>query len=875
MQDSQAPLRDNVRLLGQMLGDTIQQDLGPEFLEKVEDIRTKAKAARAGEGSQEALLTALGNLPEKELVPIARAFSQFLNLVNLAEEHHNVRLMRNSAAGDNNPHSLNKVIDKMLSQGVAPEALFEKANALDIELVLTAHPTEINRRTHIQKYDAITQCLDEMDSIHPESPRGLNLQDKLKALVSESWYTHEIREERPTPVDEARWGFAVIENSLWDAVPQLMRSLDRELEKVTGKQIPLDHSPIRFASWMGGDRDGNPNVTAEITEEVLLLSRWVAADLFLKDVAALRTELSMTKANQELIDVVGDSKEPYRELLRDVRSHLQRTREWAEDCLHNGWKPPKGVYLHDEQLREPLLLCERSLRERGMHEIADGHLRDTLRRLACFGLSLVRQDIRQNADRHTLVLDELTQYYELGHYSTWSEAEKQSFLLQELNNRRPLFPTDWQPSADVKETLNCFKVIARQEAAELGSYVISMAAEPSDVLAVNLLLKQAGVRFPMRVVPLFETLTDLDNAAGCVDALLNIPWYHNYTHGHQEVMIGYSDSSKDAGALAAAWGQYRAQEKLTQVCRKHEVKLTLFHGRGGTVGRGGGPIYSAVLAQPPGSIDGSLRVTEQGEIIRFKFGMPEIAVHSLELYTCSVLEAGLMPAPEPKPEWRELMDTLANDAHKLYREVIWEHPDFVSYFRQITPEQELSKLPLGSRPAKRRQDGGMESLRAIPWIFAWTQIRLMLPAWLGSDQALKNALGDDKNDLLQDMLTNWPFFKTYVDMLEMVLTKAEPEIAAYYEKKLVDPAHKPFGDTLRSRLKEAQQLMLQLRHSEVLLEQDEEIRQSIHVRNPYLDPLHYLQAELLGRDRNEPNPISELALMATMAGIANGLRNTG
>lgn len=875
MSDTQAPLRENVRLLGQLLGDTIQRDLGQTFLDKVEDIRVKAKAARSGDGSQSDLLSALSALPEHELVPMSRAFSQFLNLANLAEEYHRVRQHRSSAVGQPNPHALDQVIKDTLDLGVSPETLVEKAAQLDIELVLTAHPTEVNRRTHIQKYEAITQCLAEMDRTHPESSTGLSLQEKLQQLISEAWYTPEIREQRPSPVDEARWGFAVIENSLWEAVPRFMRNLDRELERVSGQRLPETAAPIRFASWMGGDRDGNPNVTAKVTQKVLLLSRWVAADLFLKDIAELRSELSMTKANRELQELTQGNKEPYRELLRTVRWHLEETRRWAEDCLHNGWRPPQNVYLHDHQLREPLMLCDRSLRECGMDDIANGSLRDTLRRLACFGLSLVRQDIRQNADRHQQVFSELTRFYELGDYAEWSETEKQAFLLKELENKRPLFPDNWEPSEEVREVLDTFKVISYQQEAELGSYVISMAAQPSDVLVVNLLLKEAGVKFPMRVVPLFETLADLDNAATCVDALLSIPWYRDYTNGHQEVMIGYSDSSKDAGALAAAWGQYRAQESLTEVCKKHGVRLTLFHGRGGTVGRGGGPSHTAILAQPPGSVDGSLRVTEQGEMIRFKFAIPEIAVHNLELYAGSVLEASLAPVQKPKSEWRQLMDKLASEAHQTYRKVIWENQDFVPYFRETTPEQELSKLPLGSRPAKRRKDGGMESLRAIPWIFAWTQIRLMLPAWLGSDEALNNALKADKDALLQEMLEQWPFFRTYVDMLEMVLAKAEPGIAAYYEQQLVSEQYKPLGKHLRERLEAARSLMPELRHSPYLLKSDEAMRQSIAVRNPYLDPLHYLQAELLDRDRNQPNPVVELALMVTMTGIANGIRNTG
>ncbi len=875
MEDLQAPLRDNVRLLGQLLGETIRRDQGDEFLEKVELIRHRSKAARSGEGSTGDLLEALEALTEEELVPMARAFSQFLNLANLAEEYHRVRRRRSLVVTKPDPHALDQVLDQTLKAGVSAEMLADKASELQIELVLTAHPTEVNRRTFIQKYETMAQCLAEMDRVHPLSTTGINLKDRLQQLVSEAWYTQEIREQRPSPVDEAKWGFAVIENSLWKAVPRFLRNFDRELERVSGRRLPADAAPIRFASWMGGDRDGNPNVTAGVTEEVLMLSRWMAADLFLKDVGQLRHELSMTRASDELRSLVGDCKEPYRELLRKVRSRLQRTREWTQACLDNGWTEPGDALICDEQLREPLMVCDRSLRACGMEEIADGCLRNTLRRLACFGLSLVRLDIRQNAERHAEVLDELTRFYELGSYLQWTEAEKQRWLLQELAEKRPLLPNDWQPGDDAREVLDTCRVVARQQPSALGSYVISMASTPSDVLAVALLLKESGVSFPMRIVPLFETLADLDNAPESIDALLAIDWYRNYADGRQEVMIGYSDSSKDAGALAATWGQYRAQEALTGVCRNHGVALTLFHGRGGTVGRGGGPSHTAILSQPPGSVDGSLRVTEQGEMIRFKFGMPDIAVRNLELYASSVLEASLVPPPTPEPQWRQLMDRMAEQAHRRYVGVVREEADFVPYFREITPEQELARLPLGSRPAKRRSEGGVESLRAIPWIFAWTQIRLMLPAWLGSGLALEQAMNSDQKALLEEMLERWPFFRAYVDMLEMVLAKAEPEITEYYEQRLVSPRYRELGRLLRQHLLDARELIPRLKQADGLLAGNDTIRQSIEVRNPYIDPLHYLQAELLHRDRNCPNPVVELALMVTMTGIATGMRNTG
>ncbi len=880
MKDLQAPLRNDVRMLGGLLGQSIGRDQGQPFLDKLEQIRQLSKAARKGEADIGQLVEALQQLDESELVPIARAFGQFLNLANLAEEYHRIRRRNSLVVNKPDPQALDKVFDEVIEAGITPEQLSAKAANLSIDLVLTAHPTEVNRRTFIQKYEAMADLLAKLDGEHPLSPRTSDLTERLQQLICEAWHTNEIRSERPSPVDEAKWGFAVIENSLWQAVPTFLRHFDRELERVTGQPLPFDAAPIRFCSWMGGDRDGNPNVTAKVTEQVLLLARWMAADLLLKDISTLRQELSMSRASDELLAVTGVCDEPYRELLRQVRSKLKNTRSWIQGCLDHGWQqPPQDTYLHDSDLLEPLLLCDRSLRASGMDLIADGCLRNTLRRIACFGLSLVRLDIRQNADRHAQVINELTEFYGLGSYHDWNETEKQRYLLTELNSKRPLLPApsqqDWQPSAEAQEVLDTCTVIARHDAQSLGSYVISMASSPSDVLAVALLLKQIGIDHNIRIAPLFETLDDLNNAPDCIDTLLKLEWYQNYCDGHQEVMIGYSDSSKDAGALAATWGQYRAQEALTKVCQQHHTELTLFHGRGGTVGRGGGPSHTAILSQPPGSVDGSLRVTEQGEMIRYKFGMPELAVRNLELYAGAVLEASLVPPAPPKPEWRALMDSLSIEAHRQYVDLVRETAEFVPYFRQLTPEQELAKLPLGSRPAKRKHDGGVESLRAIPWIFAWTQTRLMLPAWLGSGQALAQAIEQGQEQQLQQLIEQWPFFRAYIDMLEMVLAKAEPAIARYYEQRLVDPELRPLGSQLRQRLRQAQQLIPGLKNNDQLLGDNEVIRQSIQVRNPYIDPLHYLQAELLRRDRNCPNETVERALMVTMTGIASGMRNTG
>ncbi|UUC48986.1 phosphoenolpyruvate carboxylase [Pseudomonas citronellolis] len=878
MADIDARLREDVHLLGELLGQTIRSQYGQAFLDKVELIRQGAKAARRGsaEGARQ-LAAALDGLGEDELLPVARAFNQFLNLANIAEQYHRIRRRGPKEPQPFEQRVLGELLGRLRKAGVEPAELARQVAQLDIELVLTAHPTEVARRTLIQKYDAMAAQLAAKDHTDLLPEEREQVDTRLRRLVAEAWHTDEIRRTRPTPVDEAKWGFAVIEHSLWHAVPDFLRHVDETLQSCTGQRLPLEAAPIRFASWMGGDRDGNPNVTATVTREVLLLARWMAADLYLRDVDSLAADLSMQQASEELLAETGEVAEPYRALLKQLRERLRATRAWAERALNEGEVAPEAVLQDNRELLAPLELCHRSLHACGMGVIADGALLDSLRRAATFGLFLTRLDIRQDSGRHTAALSEITEYLGLGRYQDWDEAVRQEFLLEELGNHRPLLPADYQASADTAEVLATCRVAAAAPAASLGSYVISMAGQPSDVLAVQLLLKECGLRRPLRVVPLFETLDDLDNAGPCIDRLLGLDAYREALAGPQEVMIGYSDSAKDAGTLAAAWAQYRAQEALVDICRAHGVELLLFHGRGGTVGRGGGPAHAAILSQPPGSVAGRFRTTEQGEMIRFKFGLPGIARQNLDLYLAAVLEATLLPPPAPEPAWRDEMQRLAADSLAAYRQVVRETSQFVDYFREATPEQELGRLPLGSRPAKRRQ-GGIESLRAIPWIFAWTQTRLMLPAWLGWETALFNAIDRGEGSLLQRMREQWPFFRARIDMLEMVLAKADGEIAQLYDERLVQSELRPLGAHLRDLLSQALRVVLGLTGQQRLLAQATETRESIAVRNIYLDPLHLLQAELLARSRRcegEACGGLEQALLVTVAGIAAGLRNTG
>lgn len=881
MSDIDARLREDVHLLGELLGNTIREQYGDDFLAKIEQIRKGAKADRRGAAPDKAagdeLSASLNQLQEDELLPVARAFNQFLNLANIAEQYQLIHRRDESQPAPFESRVLPELLARLQGEGHSNESLARQLGRLEIELVLTAHPTEVARRTLIQKYDAIAAQLARQDHRDLTTAEREQIRQRLQRLIAEAWHTEEIRRTRPTPVDEAKWGFAVIEHSLWHAIPNYLRKADQALHAATGLRLPLEAAPIRFASWMGGDRDGNPNVTAPVTREVLLLARWMAADLYLRDIDHLASELSMQKASPALQAKVGDSVEPYRALLKQLRERLRATRQWAHTALSSSTPAPAEVLQNNRDLLEPLELCYQSLHECGMGVIADGPLLDCLRRAVTFGLFLVRLDVRQDSSRHSAAMTEITDYLGLGRYEDWNEEMRISFLLKELANRRPLLPGYFKPSADTAEVLNTCKEVAAAPAASLGSYVISMAGAASDVLAVQLLLKESGVQRPMRVVPLFETLADLDNAGPVIEQLLLLPGYRARLQGPQEVMIGYSDSAKDAGTTAAAWAQYRAQERLVDICREQQVELLLFHGRGGTVGRGGGPAHAAILSQPPGSVAGRFRTTEQGEMIRFKFGLPDIAEQNLNLYLAAVLEATLLPPPPPEPAWRHLMDELAADGVSAYRAVVRENPQFVEYFRQSTPEQELGRLPLGSRPAKRRA-GGIESLRAIPWIFGWTQTRLMLPAWLGWEAALSKALERGEGELLGQMREQWPFFRTRIDMLEMVLAKADADIARLYDERLVQPDLLPLGAHLRDLLSQACDVVLGLTGQSQLLAHSPDTLEFIRLRNTYLDPLHLLQAELLARSRRQEaaqdSPL-EQALLVSVAGIAAGLRNTG
>ncbi len=899
-EDLHKPLRDDVRLLGELLGDTLRRQEGQPLFERVERVRALAKRTRsASTEGFEALAGELRAMPVELTLPIARSFAHFLNLANVAEQQHRVRRRRayqRDPRARPQPASIEETLPRLLSTGVSPAALYNAVCSLGIELVVTAHPTEIMRRSLQHKYRTIADALAALDHSDVTCLERESLIETLRREITAAWETEEVRRERPSPLDEVRSALAVFEETIWDALPQYCRSLDRTLKQCAGRGLPIDKAPIRFGSWIGGDRDGNPFVTPEVTRSACLMARWMGLTLYAKEIEELRFELSMSDASKELRAHVDGAHEPYRALLRSVQQRLEASRHEIETLLRAApgadaragyagntgytWEPESFESVN--QFIEPLLLCYRSLHATGNGIIADGRLTDVLRRMAAFGLTLVRLDVRQEAERHTEAIDAMTRALGLGEYATWSESRRVDFLVNVLAHNQRLKPARMTSSPRVAEVLDTFRMMAAIHPESLGAYIITMAGRPSDVLAVELLQREAGVTPARRVVPLFETARDLQGAAAMIDALLSIPWYRDRVmnnEGRLEVMVGYSDSAKDAGRLAAAWDLYKAQESIVAASRAHGVPITLFHGRGGSVGRGGGPTHLAIRSQPPGSIDGTLRVTEQGEMIQAKFGLPGIALRTLEVYTTATLEATLGKPSPVDPTWRESMDRVSSAARDGFREIVYDDPRFMEYFRAATPEAELDAINIGSRPARRDRQDALKALRAIPWQFAWTQTRLLLPSWLGIEDAFD--VTDEDREICREMYRAWPFFRSTIELMEMALAKADEGIAAHYDRHLVPADQQDLGRMLRGRLRRAIDVVLDITGHQHLLDNNPVLRRSIDVRNPYVDPINLLQVELLRRLRASDNARTDdvewlrRALLVTINGIAAGMRNTG
>jgi len=881
-------LREDIRFLGTILGEVIKDQEGDVFFKIVERLRLLSKNTLLDQKKSKVFLKIskeIQKLSPELIFKITRAFLHILNLMNLAESLDASRKLNEH----NNPYFKTKnqnlfiedIIEGLFkNKSISNSKIYEQAKNLDIGIVLTAHPTEVKRRTLIQKYANLIDLMEQRHLYKKYPSKIVEIDRKLYTEITIIWKTDELKRSKPSPLDEARWGLAVIEDSLWDTIPKVYKRLNDIFRKNLNKDLPRGFNPIQFGSWMGGDRDGNPNVTAQVTKKVILFSRWQAAKLYEKELTKLIQDLSMKECSSKIKKVTGKTFEPYRVYLRPIRDKIRSTYQIIENHLNNHEPLKEDELLQDKnEILKPLRDIRESLNSNNSQHIANSDLLDLIRRVRCFGINLARLDIRQESSRHEQLLNEILKKKYKINFSNLNEEKKINILNNLIKQKKYFLNKLNITNKENKEVWDTFKQISKEPTQCLGAYVISMTSKASDILAVYFLQKQAQTRELLRVVPLFETLDDLKNAKDVMENLFKLSWYRKLIKNQQEVMIGYSDSSKDAGKLSASWHQYKLQEELRDLARKYKIDLVFFHGRGGSAGRGGGPIQATLKSQPSNTVNGKIRITDQGEVIQQKYGYKPLAEYNLCSYIGSVMDASLNPPPRSKKNWRNLIEKMSEISTSAYRKNLNQSEDFIRYFKTVTPHKSLGKLAIGSRPTKRKNVDNIQSLRAIPWVFAWTQIRLMLPAWLGTTEALRYGSIKKYSKTLTDMEKNWPYFVSTMDILDMVISKVDPEISIIYENNLADKALKRIGKKLRFQFDALVKLHNKITPKEVIKER-KEFRKALFIRNNYTEMLNILQANIMNKINNRKYKKQDKiflndALMTSIAGISAAMKNTG
>lgn len=959
--EKDAPLRYDIRTLGDALGQAIKRYGGHAVFDTVERLRISCKRLREcadllsytnNEQEQARLLAEMQELDQEitriidhcdldTAIDVIRAFTVYFHLVNTAEQYHRIR--RNQAHEANHANtpqrgSLAALIAFFKENQLEPEMLQHLLDAMSIELVFTAHPTEATRRSLITKSNRIASLLEARDHEQLKTPRQrARWQASLEGTIDLLWRTDAIRRVRPQPIDEIKMGIYYLDEVLYNALPDLYS----EFEELLAEAYPTLRVPpfLRLGSWIGGDQDGNPFVGPETMHTALRLQREHIINHYRDTIEHLAQEYSQSLTHAHITSelqqaIERDAQllpeydqelgpqtalEPYRRKLSFMWKRLGATlapptstepyTQTFAPQAHHQERPTGAAFTSADELLTDLRLVQESLLADGETELAHGTLARLLRQVEVFGFYFVSLDVRQHSERHAAALAELLSLTGLckEDYRTLDEEQRLSILANLLSDPRVLTRPGLKLSDETWHILHTFQAI-RQARDEYGkravnSYIISMAHSLSDLLEVQFFCKEFGLD-DLPIVPLFETIDDLHNCTNVLEQAFTHPTYSTYLEQcqrQQQVMLGYSDSSKDGGILTSGWELYEAQLRLAALGKKHGIGITLFHGRGGAIGRGGGPIYEAILGQPPGTVNGHIRITEQGEMLSFKYGLHDIAIRNMELVVTGVARSSI---PDERindahisQEWRDVMRELSASAHARYRAFIYGDPAFISFFEQATPISEIGWLNIGSRPARRTRNRAIEDLRAIPWVFSWMQSRYVLPSWYGVGGALETYIEEhpERLELLQQMYNQWPFLRAFLDNLQMTLSKADMHIAQRYASLVEDQElRQRISRQIQEEYDRTRRLVISIVGGKELLDSSQVLQESIKRRNPYVDPLSYFQVTLLQRLRalggplmlnkdEEENASAEeherarltYAVLLTVNGIAAGVRNTG
>ena len=887
-------LSQDIHLLGNWLGVIIQEQCGREAYDLVEEIRAMSKARRSGDAQAAfQLADRLENLPLDSKQVLIKAFSNYFQLINIAEDLQRIRVIRQREAKGRLRESIVAAIRALKDSGKSADDMRALLEQTRLRLVLTAHPSEAKRQETLVKLRHIAAMMERRDR-HNLLPRELRkLEGALAEEIEELWQTRQVRASKKEVADEVDFGIYFIRTVIIDVVIDIYEDLQIALERCYPDADWEELPPVlRYASWIGGDRDGNPNVTTDVTLQTLATLRVTATNIYLNEVRQLAQHLTQdterTGASDAIRRAAADGEalanrypgELYRQKLAQIQRKLER-----------------DEYRSSRDFLGDLLQVQDSLKAHGGSRAAMGTVQRLVRKLRLFGLHLVPLEVRENAELHSAALHEIFAYYGISvSYQSLPEADKQSLLSSEIRSRRPLFPQDIGIfSEGTQSIIRTWRMIAvahaRYDPIVIDTVIASMSTQPSDVLAMLLFASEVGIDGDITIVPLFETIDDLERAPQIMAQLFGIPEYVAYLQARagkrglrQQVMIGYSDSSKDGGYLASNWNLYHAQQRLTETCVGKGVSLELFHGRGGSIGRGGGPTNRAILSQPPESLRGGVKITEQGEVIAYRYSNRGIGHRHLnQVMNAVLIGMGLQERHHVPAHYFETMEALSQLSQVCYRDFVYESEGFIDYWQQATPIRELSRMQISSRPAKRAGSGGFTAMRAIPWMFSWMQSRAIVPSWFGIGTAFQT-FADDHADglrLLQEMYRSWSFFKALIDNAQLDVAKADMGIAALYAS-LVEPP--PLRDRFFSRIERehalGSRMIIQVTQQEALLANMPAIRTSIQRRNPYVDPLNFMQVALLRElralDEGDPRwrPVLD-ATLATINGIAAGMKTTG